>query len=196
MTRINLLPWRDTLEEERRYRFFIIAGVSLFLTICVWLSVHFYMASELSYQEKRNKYLDKEIKEAEAQIKEIKSLDEQKQRVIERIEVIQELEDKRPQVVHLFDEIVRQVPDGVYFKSLRQKGDKIMLQGVAQSDARVSSLMGNIDQSEWLMNPKILSIKRKEIQTNSSKIKRSMSLFQLEIIQTFPKKEEEQEKTP
>jgi len=190
MTRINLLPWRDTLEQERRYRFFMIAGVLLFLTVLVWLSVHFYMASELGYQEARNKLLQKEIKQAEDQIKEIKNIDEQKQRVIERIDVIQELEDKRPQVVHLFDEIVRQVPDGVYFSSLKQKADKISLEGVAQSDARVSSLMANIEQSQWLTNPKILSIERKEIQTKNSKIKRSVSLFKLEISQTLPKKEE------
>ncbi|MEK8017054.1 MAG: PilN domain-containing protein [Candidatus Parabeggiatoa sp.] len=190
MTRINLLPWRDMLEQERRYRFFMIAGVLLFLTVLVWLSVHFYMASEVGYQEARNKLLQKEIKQAEDQIKEIKNLDEQKQRVIERIDVIQELEDKRPQVVHLFDEIVRQIPDGVYFSSLKQKADKISLEGVAQSDARVSSLMANIEQSQWLTNPKILSIERKEIQTKNSKIKRSVSLFKLEISQTLPKKEE------
>jgi len=190
MTRINLLPWRDMLEQERRYRFFMIAGVLLFLTVLVWLSVHFYMASEVGYQEARNKLLQKEIKQAEDQIKEIKNLDEQKQRVIERIDVIQELEDKRPQVVHLFDEIVRQVPDGVYFSSLKQKADKISLEGVAQSDARVSSLMANIEKSQWLTNPKILSIERKEIQTKNSKIKRSVSLFKLEISQTIPKKEQ------
>ncbi len=190
MTRINLLPWRDTLEQERRYRFFMIAGVLLSLTVLVWLSVHFYMASEVGYQEDRNKLLQKEIQQAEDQIKEIKNLDEQKQRVIERIDVIQELEDKRPQVVHLFDEIVRQVPDGVYFSSLKQKADKISLEGVAQSDARVSSLMANIEKSQWLTNPKILSIERKEIQTKNSKIKRSVSLFKLEISQTIPKKEE------
>jgi len=189
MTRINLLPWRDMLEQERRYRFFMIAGVLLSLTVLVWLSVHFYMASEVGYQEARNKLLQKEIKQAEDQIKEIKNLDEQKQRVIERIDVIQELEEKRPQVVHLFDEIVRQVPDGVYFSSLKQKADKISLEGVAQSDARVSSLMANIEQSQWLTNPKILSIERKEIETKNSKIKRSVSLFKLEISQTLPKKE-------
>ncbi|HEW98182.1 MAG: pilus assembly protein PilN [Candidatus Parabeggiatoa sp. nov. 3] len=190
MTRINLLPWRDTLEKERRYRFFIIAGVSLFVTVCVWLSVHFYMASEVGYQEDRNKYLQQKIKQAEDQIKEIENLDEQKQRVIERIDVIQELEDKRPQVVHFFDEIVRRVPDGVYFSSMKQKGDKIKLEGVAQSDARVSSLMGNIDQSKWLKTDKIISIERKEIQSKTRKVKRSVSLFKLEIRLTLPKKEE------
>jgi type IV pilus assembly protein PilN len=195
MTRINLLPWRDTLKKEREIRFGIITGISIGLALLVILSVHLYMESAISYQKQRNKFLETEIKNAENQIAEIEELDQQKQRLIERMNVIQELEESRPMVVHLFDELVKRIPNGVYFTSMKQKGNKITLEGIAQSDARVSSLMANIESSLWLTNPKIYSIESKEDTNRTLQTKRSLSEFKLEVTQTAPKKNTQEDST-
>lgn len=187
MPRINLLPWRDTLRKEREQRFLIILSASLALTGLVFAGIHFTIAGWISYQESRNRFLTEEIKKAEAQIKEIETLEEKKVALIKRMEAIQELEETRPLVVHLFDELVRKVPDGVFFTSLKQVGPKITLAGVAQSDARVSSLMTNMEGSEWLTNPQIFLISKKEVENKNQKIKRSVSEFTLEFSQKLPK---------
>ncbi|MEN8215241.1 MAG: PilN domain-containing protein [Pseudomonadota bacterium] len=194
MPRINLLPWRDTLKKEREIRFFLITGMSLVFTGIVVLLVHLYMANQIAYQQHRNNYLKAEIKKAEAQLKKIEKLKGEKQGLIERMDIIQELEESRSNVVHLFDELVKKVPNGVYFTSLKQKGNKITLEGVAQADARVSELMENIEKSQWLTNPKIFSIKTiEDKKQKSSYKKRRLSSFKLEITQSAPKK---QEKSP
>lgn len=191
MTRINLLPWRETLKKEREIRLGIITAASLIFTGVMVLSIHIFYEGKISYQKSRNQYLQSEIKKVEAQIEEIKKLDEQKQRLIERMDVIQELEERRPQVVHLFDEIVKQVPNGVYFTNMTQKDDKITLEGVAQSDARVSSLMEKIEESQWLSNPKIYSIETEDKGNNRDDQKRSVSKFKLEVTQTIPSSKSE-----
>ncbi len=188
MPRINLLPWRETLKKEREIRFGIITGASLVFTGLVVLSAHMYMGSLIDHQQRRNNYLNAEIKKAEAQISEIDKLKEDKERLIKRMDVIQVLEESRPQVVHLFDELVKQAPDGVYFSSIKQKGDKITLEGVAQSNARVSSLMKNIERSQWLSNPKILFIKTQK-NNRQSRARSNVSSFKLEVMQTAPKRE-------
>jgi len=193
MTRINLLPWRDTLRKEREIRFGIVTGVAIGIALLIILGVHLYMENAISYQKRRNQFLEAEIKTAEDKITQIENLDQQKQRLIERMNVIQELEESRPMVVHLFDEIVKKVPNGVYFTSMVQKGDKITLEGVAQSDARVSSLMANIESSVWLANPKIYSIEAKEETNQTLQTKRSLSIFKLEVTQTAPKQKTSEE---
>jgi len=185
MPRINLLPWRDTLRKERETRFGAIAGASLFVCGIVVLAVHLYMSNEIDYQESRNKYLTSEINGAKAKIKRITELGEKKQGLIDRMGVIQELEKSRPQIVHVFEEFVKQVPNGVYFNSLEQKDNKFTIEGIAQSDARVSSLMTKLKESEWLTTPKIIYIKLLD-----KKDKKSKSAFKLEIEQTTPSKKE------
>ena len=189
MPRINLLPWRETLKKEREIRFGIITGISLGITVVIFLGIRFYIADAISYQESRNNYLTEQIKAAEAKIEEIKELEQKKERLIERMSIIQELEKSRPQVVHLFDELVKQVPQGVYFTEMEQKGDKIILTGVAQSDARVSSLMSNIEISQWLTNPKIYEITTGKLGGSSGNNKRRVSKFRLEVTQTSPQSE-------
>jgi type IV pilus assembly protein PilN len=124
MPRINLLPWRETLKKERELRFSIIMGASLAFTGLVVLSVHMYMQGLINYQAARNNFLKDQIKQAEAKIKEIEELDQKKQALIDRMEVIQKLEESRPQVVHLFDEMVKRLPNGVFFKKMEQDGKK------------------------------------------------------------------------
>jgi len=192
MPHINLLPWRETLKKERETRFFLITGMSLLFMGIVVILVHLYMVDQIDYQQRRNHYLKSEIKKVEAQLKEIETLKKEKKRLIERMDIIQELEESRSNVVHLFDELVKQVPNGVYFTSMKQKGNKITLEGVAQSGNRVSELMENLEASQWLTNPKIYSIKTIEdnkLQKYAYK-KRRLSNFKLEITQTAPTKKD------
>jgi type IV pilus assembly protein PilN len=187
-TRINLLPWRETLKKEREVRFYILTGASLVLTGLVILAVHIYMEGKIGYQNKRNNYIQAQIKEANAKIEEIKELDAKKQRLIERMNVIQELEEKRPQIVHVFDELVKQVPDGVYFTKVQpnKRDQNIILLGVAQSEARVSSLMNNIEQrSQWFSKPKIHYIEVDKKNQGKDQ-KRTISRFKLEVTPTVP----------
>jgi type IV pilus assembly protein PilN len=192
MPRINLLPWRDTLQKERETRFGIIAIIMLIFAGLVVGAVHLYMSGEIDYQKRRNNYLIAEIKKAKDKIKEIKELEQKKQRLIERMSIIQKLEESRPQVVHLFEELVKQVPEGVYFTSMKQKANKIVLEGAAQSNARVSTLMKNFERSQWLTGSKIIFIKTERLKgKQKSYRKRSVSKFKLEITQTAPKKKEQ-----
>jgi type IV pilus assembly protein PilN len=193
MPPINLLPWRDTLKKERENRFFIITGLSLALAGIVVLMVHLYMVNQFEYQQRRNNYLNAEIKKADAQLKKIEDLKKKKKNLIERMDIIQKLEESRSNIVHLFDEIVKQVPDGVYFTSMKQKGEQITLEGVAQSDARVSSLMENVEASQWLTNPKIIRIvTTADTQQKSSYKKRRISNFKLVVTQTMPQPEDKE----
>jgi type IV pilus assembly protein PilN len=188
-TRINLLPWRDTQRKEREIRFVIITGLALAFVGTIVLSGHLYMADKITYQQSRNDYLKNEIKKADAKIRKIKKLKDKKRHLVERMNVIQELEESRSHVVHLLDEFVKHIPSGVYLKRMKQKKNKITLEGVAQSDARVSSLMSSLDASPWLTNPKIYLIKNSSTKNQSNHRKRSMSSFRLVITLTTPKKD-------
>ncbi len=187
-TRINLLPWRETQKQEREIRFGIITVLALAIAGGLVLSAHLYMADKITYQQSRNNYLKNEITKADAKIQKIKKLKDKKRRLVERMNVIQELEESRSHVVRLLDELVKQVPSGVYFKRMTQKKNKITLEGVAQSDARVSSLMGSLEASPWLKNPKIYFIKDSTTKQSNQR-KRSVSSFRLEILQTTPEKD-------
>jgi type IV pilus assembly protein PilN len=191
MPQINLLPWRETLKQERQTRFAILAAIAVGLTVLMWIGAYVYIEGRISYQQKRNDYLKREITAVEQQLKEIEELKSKKTRLIERMNVIQKLQTNRPQIVHLFDEIVKRVPEGVYFTEMVQKGNAIVLTGIAQSDARVSSLMIGLEKSEWLKNPEIIVIDAENTKSSQSQqIQRSISKFELRITLTMPGKEE------
>jgi type IV pilus assembly protein PilN len=195
MPNINLLPWREKLKKEREARFGIAAAAGLAVGGLIVLGVHLYIQGLINYQQSRNSYLKKEISLMEAKIKEIENLEEKKQRLIERMNVIQELETSRPRIVHLFDELVTQTPDGVYFTNMKQKGEKITIEGYAQSDARVSSFMKAIERSEWMKNPTIIEILRKGRDRSGSSKKggSTVSTFKLQFDQAAPKANNEDE---
>ena len=154
MTRINLLPWRELLRKEREREFYTLAGGAAFFMGLVIIYIHFHVAGMIETQNGRNLFLDKEIKKVETQIKDIKRLETEKSQLLARMKVIEELQGQRPQMVHLFDEVVKAIPDGVYLTSIKQSGTSVELEGVAQSNARVSAFMRNIDTSHWLAQPK------------------------------------------
>lgn len=149
MPRINLLPWREQLREERKQEFFrILIGCSV-LVASVMLSVHIIIGRWIDAQDERNKYLTGQVKLLEQQIAEIESLKELKENLIARMNVIQELQASRTIIVHLFDDLARMTPDGVYLTNVDMAGRLVTLQGKAQSNAEVSALMRNIEQSTW-----------------------------------------------
>ena len=160
MAQINLLPWREELRKEQQRQFLTILGLSAVLMGLIVLAVHIQIAGMINNQQSRNDFLKKEISKVEKQIKEINNLAKEKKRLLSRMEVIETLQRNRPEVVHLFDEIVKVMPEGTYLSSMKQSGKSLSLDGMAQSNARVSALMRNIDSSPWLSSPQLQIIKK------------------------------------
>lgn len=161
MPRINLLPWREA-ERKRRRQEFIFASVGALLAAGVLtLVVNWQFDAAISNQNERNQVLKNEIATLDKEITEILGLEQQKQRLLARMQVIEQLQRSRPEVVHLFDQLVRTVPDGVYLTAVKQTGKRVQLNGVAQSSTRVSSYMRNIDASEWMADPALEVVETK-----------------------------------
>ncbi|MDX8400202.1 MAG: PilN domain-containing protein [Gallionellaceae bacterium] len=158
MIRVNLLPHRAEKRKARQIQFAAFSGISLILGIAVFGFVHVAIDSRISYQERRNQYLKDETLVLDKQIAEIKKLREQTNALLARKTVVENLQTTRSDVVHLLDQMLRILPDGVYLKSLRQTGNKINLSGVAQSNARVSTLMRAVENSDWLESPTLIEI--------------------------------------
>ena len=139
MPRINLLPWREEERKRRQREFGVALGGAVVAAIAVVMVTMFAFSQMISAQEARNDRLNSEIAEIQ----------------LARMEIIEQLQKSRPEVVHLFDEIVRQLPEGVYLTGMRQTGNRVELRGVAQSSTRVSALMRQLDASEWLADPEV-----------------------------------------
>jgi type IV pilus assembly protein PilN len=153
MPRINLLPWREAERKRKRQEFYLSLGAALATAGLITLLGYWQMSSSIQHQRDRNDYLSREIAALDKQIEEINGLDAQKRRLLARMEIIETLQRSRPEIVHVFDEVVRILPEGVYLTYLKQSGTRFELRGVAQSSTRVSSFMRNIDASEWLTDP-------------------------------------------
>jgi type IV pilus assembly protein PilN len=162
MARINLLPWREAERKRRQKEFgmMVLAGVGI--TMLGLVGTHMQIESEIGAQSQRNTYLQQEIAIVEQQIAEIRDLGKTKASLLARMHIIQELQSSRPQIVHLFDEIVATIPEGVYLDDISQSAEKVEMVGQAQSNARVSSFMRNIEDSDWLGNPRLDFIESKE----------------------------------
>ncbi len=153
MPRINLLPWREELRKQRQKNFGIAAAVAVALAAgAVWY-VHAFYAAQIDQQRRRNEFLQAEIKKLDAQITEIQELQSTRDRLIARMQIIDQLQRSRPEIVHLFDELVRTLPEGVFLNSIKQTGDRILIKGVAQSSTRVSNYMRQLEASEWFRDP-------------------------------------------
>src|SRR5260370_20411770 len=153
MPRINLLPWREQERKIRRLEFMVAAGGAVFASVIFVLGGKVLYASWTDAQNEKNNLLKKEIVKLDAQIADIQDLENRKQRLVARMEIIEKLQRKRPEIVHLFDEIVKTVPDGIYLTAIKQTGNRLEIHGVAQSSTRVSTFMRNIDSSVWMDNP-------------------------------------------
>jgi len=155
MPRINLLPWRDEERKERKLKFLVWLGAAAIAAFLVTGVGYMMMDSMVSAQEARNARLNEEIAILDKQIEKINSLEADKARFIARMDVIEKLQRSRPEIVHVFDEIAKQLPDGVYLTAISQTGTRLRFEGVAQSSTRVSAFMRNIDGSSYLKNPEL-----------------------------------------
>ena len=153
MPRINLLPWREQERKIRRREFGVAAGAAIFAAVIFVLGGKLLYSSWTDAQNEKNALLKKEIVKLDAQIADIQDLENRRQRLLARMEIIEKLQRKRPEIVHLFDEIVKTVPEGVYLTAIKQTGNKLEIHGIAQSSTRVSTFMRNIDSSVWMDNP-------------------------------------------
>lgn len=161
MARINLLPWRAERRELRKHEFFMrlgIAAAGAVLAVILW---GFWMGLRIDNQNDRNTYLQGEIKQLDAQIAEIKDLEKTKSALLARKQIIEQLQESRAQMVHLFDELVRTIPDGARLTSLKQATDTLTLDGVAQSNATVAQYMRNIETSPWLGTADLIKTENK-----------------------------------
>jgi len=158
MIRVNLLPHREIRRKQQQKQFFIMLGVVVFIGVGVWFGVHTYLEDQFNNQVSRNKYLLSEIEKLDKQIAEIQKLKDQTAALLARKRVVETLQGTRAEVVHLLDQLVRQLPDGVYLKSIKQAGTRVTINGLTQSQARVSTLMRNLESSPHLENPGLVEI--------------------------------------
>ncbi len=161
MPRINLLPWREQQRRERQIAFFIYLGAAAAAAALVAFFAYLWVGALIDGQNQRNERLKSEIKTLDRQIEEINDLEAQKQKFISRMQIIEKLQRSRPEVVHLFDELVKIMPDGTYLTSVKEEGNKLKFDGVAQSSTRVSSMMRNIADSQWMRNPELEVVQTK-----------------------------------
>lgn len=168
MAHINLLPWREEQRQEQTRQFATVTVLSMALTGALIFMVHVTFNNQIDHQKLRNKMLQDEIATLDASLKQIEALEETKEQLLARMDVIQSLQQQRPQIVHLFDDFVRTVPEGIYLTDIKQEGNQLTIKGVAESNGRVSAYMRNIDASEWMTTPKLKVIETKKGTLKSS----------------------------
>ena len=155
MPRINLLPWREAQRKERKLAFLVALGIAALAAGVTAFAAYLLYGSMIEGQQRRNNELRVAIKKLDKEIEEINSLETAKQKFIARMEIIEKLQRSRPEIVHVFDEIVRTLPEGVYLTAVKQNGMRLKFEGIAQSSTRVSTFMRNLDGSQWLRNPEL-----------------------------------------
>lgn len=178
MIRINLLPWREERRKHRRQQFYTLLAVVAGVGLAIAALVHTIIAGVVDNQEQTNAFLKREIAALDTEINEIKRLREQTDALLARKQVIESLQGNRAEAVNLFNELARQVPEGIYLKLVKQQGPKVTLVGYAQSNARVSTLMRNLEASPYLEKPDLVEIKAATVD------KRRLSEFNLTIMIT------------
>jgi len=159
MIPINLLPHRAARRKAQQQRFFVLTGMTVGLAAAIVLAVHTFFATRIENQVERNGYLESEIVLLDKQIDEIRKLKEQTQALLARKRVVETLQTNRTETVRLLDQLVRQLPDGIYLKSVKQTGQRVTVIGYTASNARVSTLMRNFEASPWLERPTLIEIK-------------------------------------
>ena len=183
MIRINLLPWREIKRKRQQKNFYVLLGVVAVIGIAIWFAGHTILNEQIDDRVDRNAYLDSEIKKLDKQLEEIDQLKAKIDELLSRKKVVEALQANRAGAVYLLDQLVRQMPDGVYLKGVSQKGDRIVVSGFAQSNARVSTFMRNLENSSYLEKPSLI-----EIRAVSDKTSR-INEFSLAVFLTRAKEE-------
>lgn len=188
MAQINLLPWRERLREERRREFLnILVGIVIIAGGLVLL-VDRYFVGEINTQTARNNFVRAEISILDERVAEITELRQQKEDIRARMNVITDLQGTRPLIVRMFDELVKTLPDGVYYKTLERAGERIAIQGVAESNSRITELLRNLDRSDWFRDPDLSDISAAASSVNSLT---EAFTFSLTVTLDLPEQQEE-----
>lgn len=184
---INLLPWREELKEQQKREFLMLLGLGAIIATGLILCIHLWVNSRISFQDQRNQFLKNEILKLEKKIAEIDALKKEKQQLLAKMDIIQQLQANRPQIVRLFDGIVKTVPDGLYLTSLARQGANILIDGKAESNTRVSAFMRNIESSSWLKDPvlSVIQADDKNNKDNKEKTLDHMIGFNLKAIEVL-----------
>ena len=180
MPRINLLPWREAHRAEKQRQFFMVLGGAAVASALVVVMVHVQFSAMIDTQNMRNRFLQDQIKRVEKEIEEIKTLKEDKKALLARMEVIQKLQRSRPEIVHLFEELSLNAPDGIYLENATRKGNMLSLEGYSNSNDSVSAFMRQLDASPWLQNPKLNVIESKKDNLGNN------SYFKLDVMEESP----------
>jgi type IV pilus assembly protein PilN len=186
MSHINLLPWREQRRKEQQKEFAIMAGLGAAAAVVAVFFAHVHVNGLIEHQQARNTYLQNEIRILDRQIAEIQELEATRQALVDRMNVIQELQRSRPVVVRLFDEMVTTLPDGTFLTSLEQRANNLTLQGRAESNARISAMMRNLEASPWFGEPSLQVIETRDMDTVRVRD------FSLTVRQTVPSAAEEE----
>jgi type IV pilus assembly protein PilN len=181
MARINLLPWREQLREERKKRFLTIMVGVVIASVGTLFMVDRYLSGAIDHQAARNAFLQQQIVQLDGRIKEISELKSRRKQLLERMKIIQDLQGNRPIIGRVFDQLARTLPDGVYFSEVKMAGNLISISGAAESNNRVSDLMRNLDASDWLDAPSLTEVKA----TTAGAVDQA-NVFQLTVRQTQP----------
>lgn len=187
MTHINLLPWREVQRKEKQQTFLTMLGVMAVAGVAVVIIAHVLINDMIHNQESRNDYLQTEISKVNRRIKELKELEKIKQALLDRMEIIQQLQRSRPEIVHIFDELVTTLPDGMHLTSLSQTGNTLAISGRAESDARVSNYMRNLGASPWMADPVLSIIETRQAREGGDR--KNTRSFSLNVKKTTPETE-------
>ena len=186
MPHLNLLPWREEQRRQRNKDFVLTCVVFAVLMVLTIGGVHYWYKDQIRLQQQRNAFIEGHIQDLDKKIEAIRELDAEKDALEARMTIIAELQSSRPEIVHLFDEVVTSLPEGIFYQKIAQKGRVLTMSGVAQSNARVSSLMRNIEDSSWMQNPKLREIKRDQKKGSTSQETLRLSNFILTTYQDNP----------
>lgn len=187
MARINLLPWREELRQEKKKEYLVqLAGVCVVVILgCVfWVKT---MDSSIAEQKFRNNMLNNEISLLKKRVAEIQELKKDKKELEDRMRVIQDLEGKRSIIVHYFDELTKSIPDGVYLTNVERRGSSFSLEGVSESNQRIATLMRNIDGSEWFSSPNLKAV------VAAPELGGTAQTFEMDMIADLPENQKEQD---
>lgn len=186
MSRINLLPWREERRKELQQQFITKLGIVAVLAALAWGAVHYYYVQLIDVENSRITLIEEHIAIVDKKIKEIKELEKEKERLLSRMRAIEQLQGNRPLIVRFFDELVESLPEGMTITSISQKGNGISVNGLAQSNARVSSFMRKLESSKWLANPNLKIIQESDVGDG-----KPVNSFTLTFAQVIPKAEED-----
>ena len=190
MANINLLPWREWERERKQKEFLAQLSAVLIIGVLLVLGAGWYLDSNIENQQDRNRYMQRNISELDAKISEISNLRKERADLLARMQVIQELQGNRPVIVRVFDEMVQTLAKGVHYKSLKMEGRELSVAGVAESNNRISSLMRNLDGSDWFAEPNLKGIKEDPMNSDYGE---QASTFTLSFVQENPQDKNNEE---